>query len=326
MDPRVSTYTEPPEALIGILSRFHAPYALPLIRRLRFTRFPGGCTEYTRILWSSSVKLEDYLRYNVGDGVDGRAPFAAAYLDFTRGPETELWIYSSLEVSAGLESGVYETGKGGEVEEEEEEEKVFKCLISLLREVKREQDIYFIPGSMRDMERQSESILVGNLNEVTRSLLVSRGVDIASTGLYDKWVFRVDKLPHVEVPEMLDDGRRLLWDVVRPRDLSIAIVRTDIQRTERTLKLLPSKALYLDDGTPIAWAFLGPDSSLSSLHCEVPYRGRGFAKAVAVKLLSDRVREYGDEGVAWADVSPDNLQSQGVCRGLNGEVKWRISW
>jgi hypothetical protein len=128
----------------------------------------------------------------------------------------------------------------------------------------------------------------------------------------------------------------------------------------RTMKLLPSTALYLDDGTPVAWAFLGkkqahnglgeylvfhfcspcnrlinlvfdigPDSSLSSLHCEEPYRGKGIAKAVAVRALRDHLKNYVDDGqpaYGWADVAPDNVQSRGVCRSLKGKVKWQITW
>lgn len=94
----------------------------------------------------------------------------------------------------------------------------------------------------------------------------------------------------------------------------------------RTVILLPSMAVYRDDGTPIAWAFLGPDSSLSSLHCEEEWRGKGFAKAVAVKIFRERLKEYDDDGHCWADVAPDNPQSQRVCKSLGGKVAWTVSW
>jgi hypothetical protein len=90
--------------------------------------------------------------------------------------------------------------------------------------------------------------------------------------------------------------------------------------------LLPSTAIILDDGTPIAWSFLGPDSSLSSLHCEECYRGQGLAKAVAVRLLRGHLPDFGDEGYGWADVSQDNGSSQGVCRSLGGRIGWTVSW
>ncbi|KAI0459434.1 hypothetical protein F5B21DRAFT_301871 [Xylaria acuta] len=365
MAPEVSVYTTPPEALVELLTRPpHLPHALPLVRRMRFTKFPGGITEHARILWASAsasasggVSLHDDDDDDDDDyhlatttttttTISGKRnseeeedvvvlPFAAAYLDFSRGPETELWIYSSLETR----SGVYHHGGEEEAAEEMEQDQeqggreedtacAVAVAVALLREVKRQQDLYFAPGSAAARDREFPTILVGNLDEVLRKRLVGAGMAIVSTGLYDKFIFKVDELPDVRLPEVLGDGdgRRLVWDRLRPEDIPFAISRSSIPRKERTVKLLPSTALYLDDGTPIAWAFLGPDSSLSGLHCEEPYRGRGIAKAVAVKVLQDHLKDFSDDGHGWADVAPDNIQSQGVCRSLNGQVKWQISW
>lgn len=90
--------------------------------------------------------------------------------------------------------------------------------------------------------------------------------------------------------------------------------------------MLPSMAIYRQDGRPIAWALLGPDSSLSNLHCEEEWRGRGFAKAVAVKLFRERLKEFDDDGYCWANVAPDNPGSQRVCKSLGGKVAWSVSW
>lgn len=85
-------------------------------------------------------------------------------------------------------------------------------------------------------------------------------------------------------------------------------------------------AVYQSDGTPIAWVILGPDSSLSNLHCEEEWRGKGFAKAAAVKILRERLKEYDDDEHCWADVAPDNPKSQRVCKSLGGKVAWSVSW
>ncbi|KAI1356480.1 hypothetical protein F5Y01DRAFT_309891 [Xylaria sp. FL0043] len=362
--PRVAVYTAPPEILVELLARSHHLLTLPLIRRLQFAaKFSGGITEHARILWCSPVALEEHPLLDAskrhaggqvgvvaglergdkeaGDGEKEEVPFAAAYLDFSRGPETELWIYSSMErCFYGIEDG---TGRGkgedegkGEKEPSNLEREEIACAVALLREVKRQQDLYFVPGSPQAVEREFPTILIGNLNEVLRERLVAPDVrmDIVSTGLYDKWIFEVGKLPDVKLPEVIPgsgggdgEGRRWAWDIVRKEDVAFTISRTKIPRKERTMKLLSSTALYLDDGKPIAWAFLGPDSSLSSLHCEEPYRGRGIAKAVAVRVLRDHLTDYGDDAYyGWADVAPDNLQSQSVCRSLNGQPRWQISW
>ena len=85
---------------------------------------------------------------------------------------------------------------------------------------------------------------------------------------------------------------------------------------------------------------LGPDGSLTSLHCEVrvyhilfnhrphcqqeSHRGRGFAKAVALKLFQERTADFGQEKLHHADVGTRNLQSQGVCKSLGGSQECRL--
>ncbi|KAJ8120465.1 hypothetical protein ONZ43_g2830 [Nemania bipapillata] len=290
MTPTVTVYTTPPEALVKLLADSHLLHALPLIRRLRFTKFPGGITEHTRILWSSRLSLDQHHHLATttttatatattnadgdsngnsgGDDVSRDSqegvPFAAAYLDFSRGPETELWIYSSMEHRLGENAaalqgtGLKEASPVSKAYEKEE----LACAVALLREVKHQQDAYFGPvGSARAAAREFPTILVGNLNEAVREGLAGAGMAIFSTGLYDKWVFRADELPDVAVHALPGDsgeaGRRWVWDRVRREDIPLTISRTSIPRKERTMKLLPSTALYLDDGTLVAWAFLG---------------------------------------------------------------------
>ncbi|KAF2969501.1 hypothetical protein GQX73_g4076 [Xylaria multiplex] len=308
MAPEVTVYTAPPEALVELLARSHFLQGLPLIRRLR--QSAEG---------EELAGKRDGVEKTTKEAVE--VPFAAAYLDFSRGPETELWIYSSMERGS-------EKGTGREEEEPDDGGEGIACAVSLLREVKHQQDLYFTPGSARASTREFPTVLVGNLNEVLRKRLAAPGAGMAivSTGLYDKWIFKVTELPDVALPETLGDGRRWAWRAVRREDIPFMLSRSKIDRKERTVKLLPSTALYLDDGTPVAWAFLGPDSSLSSLHCEESYRGRGIAKAVAVKVLKDHLRDYSDEPYGWADVALDNIQSQGVCKSLHGQVGWQISW
>jgi len=91
--------------------------------------------------------------------------------------------------------------------------------------------------------------------------------------------------------------------------------------------LLPSVAVRLADDTLGAWGFIALDGTLSTLHCEEPYRGRGIAKAVATRALRDFASRF-DGGGGWcaADVSVGNVQSQGLCRRLGGKLAWKISW
>lgn len=92
----------------------------------------------------------------------------------------------------------------------------------------------------------------------------------------------------------------------------------------------------------IAWAFLGLDGSLSSLHVEPPHRGRGIAKAITRKLVENlaldplemgfRTTPLADDGEGngdgWvsADVAVTNEESKGVVRGVGGKEGWRVRW
>ncbi|KAI1082739.1 hypothetical protein F5B20DRAFT_482405 [Whalleya microplaca] len=298
--PDVDIYKEPPEHLLEIL-KAHIPHSLPLLRRLRFMRFAGGSTAHTHILFASEPPS-----YYAAE-----APFTAAYLDFSRGPETEVWLYSSLERAATDPSAFHPDAlQDGE-----------ETAVRALRTVKRLRDEY------SEERREVPTVFAGTLSEALRRVLVgNRGFVVPYCEPYDKWVFQVDKLPVPDVPNAsaLADGMR--WESVRRADIPFMLSRSKIPRKERTVTLLPSMALYREDGTPVAWCFLGPDSSLTSLHCEEEYRGRGFAKAVAAKLLREHLADYGDDGYCWADVAPDNLSSQGVCKSLGGKIASAVSW
>ncbi|TKA68866.1 hypothetical protein B0A49_03750 [Cryomyces minteri] len=164
----------------------------------------------------------------------------------------------------------------------------------------------------------------------------------------------------------------LRWASLRDADLALVRQRTKIPRQERTLRSLPSVAIFRDrshltttssspidnrahaaaNGTglhhggdhdddddataPIAWAFLGQDGSLTSLHVEPAFRGRGLAKAVTLKLFSDVQRRQGifaavgsgDEDVGWAhaDAAAENRESIGVMESLGGRWGWDVYW
>ncbi|KAL8680921.1 MAG: hypothetical protein Q9186_002933 [Xanthomendoza sp. 1 TL-2023] len=84
---------------------------------------------------------------------------------------------------------------------------------------------------------------------------------------------------------------------------------------------------------PVAWAFLSPDGSLSSLHVEPAHRGKGLARAVTSKLMDALIRigekngEAGrGEGWMSSDVYWDNMGGQGVAKGVGGREGWVCRW
>ena len=102
--------------------------------------------------------------------------------------------------------------------------------------------------------------------------------------------------------------------------------------------MLPDVGVFVtgqgEGAEPVAWTFLGVDSSLTTLHVEPEYRGKGLAKAVVRKAWRDHLDCHtgSDESTAaqerWAhaDVSTDNVSSNAMCKSLGGEIMWSDYW
>ncbi|PKS06046.1 hypothetical protein jhhlp_007880 [Lomentospora prolificans] len=294
MAPTVLSSPQVPEGLLDLLNA-HLPYSLPLLRRLQFTRFKGGSSPASRILYTPPPDT----------GLPQNAHFAAAYVDLAAGLETQMWIYSTLEDSKDVTAEDWEICAEQIVAVAEEAKKLGRAFEGELA----------YPGA----------ILIGTLHAAVVKALDTKGARIKSNSEnlgYHKWLFRAEELPTAELH--LEDGMH--WAPTTPEDCGIAISRTYLPRQLHTFILLPGLTIKLRDGTPVAWAFLGVDGSLSSLHCEEGYRGKGFAKALAAKLFREGTEEYGHDGWCHADVSPDNLSSAAVCKSLNGKVWWHGDW
>ncbi|KAK3383013.1 hypothetical protein B0T24DRAFT_603292 [Lasiosphaeria ovina] len=327
--------------------RQHIPHSLALLRRLQFAgKFAGTSPATARVLqaYYSSTSPEDS---------SSEGPFAAAYVDLSRGPETECWLYSSLEDSCA--SAAHTT-------DDERTRLTTSCaaadgdaaaamdlVVALLRRVRRleaeqwDQGLLASRGGGSGARGHSRGgVVVGALNEAVRARLGERGVLMGSTiavprGMdWDwcaKWLFRLDALPGGDGDLLASVGggaggemEKMRWDTARREDLDVILSRTIIPYSPATLLTLPNTVVRLDDGTPIAWAFLGLDGTTKTLHVEEPYRRRGLAKAVAVNLMRAHLQDYGDDGWGGADVSVANLKSQAVCKSIGGTLGWVLSW
>ncbi|KAF2681860.1 hypothetical protein K458DRAFT_308632 [Lentithecium fluviatile CBS 122367] len=144
--------------------------------------------------------------------------------------------------------------------------------------------------------------------------------------ILNKFLFKVTDLPETkELPE------ELCWGEMREQDIPIVQARTVIPRSARTLLSLKSVGVFEKaKDKVVAWTFLGLDGSLTTLHTEPEYRGRGIAKAVAAKIFREHAPGLAvdDEGNAWAhgDVYAGNVQSESVCRSLGGKPAMRVFW
>ncbi|KAI5459422.1 hypothetical protein BGZ63DRAFT_391006 [Mariannaea sp. PMI_226] len=295
MPHSVFTYDDVPKDVVKLLQS-HLPFSLPLLRRVQYTKFPGGSTPAARVVLVCDAQ-------EASNGLLALTKFTTAFVDVGGGRDTQMWFYSTLEDQTQLDSDEA-------VQYEEQLDALVKRIIGVTQEYGRE---LVYPGG----------VLLGSLHSSVRAIMEKSGRVIPRpTGIYDKWLFRVDEVPDIE--DQLPQG--MYWDAPTVDDCKIVLSRTDIPRTVEALSKMPGLAIKLADGTPISWAFLSPDGSLVSLHCEPEYRRRGFAKTLAAKLFRERTREFGEDGWCAADVSPDNDGSRGMCFRLKGKTYWQVTW
>jgi hypothetical protein len=156
--------------LLGVLYK-HLPLSLPLVRRLQFMDFAGGKTV-------NSLILASFESSSPGNS------FVIAYLDYSRGPETEMWLFSSIE-----DTRLTSEGQLGE-----------KQLVALFHMVGKIEDEFDQPRSTPG------TVMLGSLHEnvleaLRRNGLVERAtVDRQSPG--DSLVLKLS-----EVVRLFDEHR-----------------------------------------------------------------------------------------------------------------------
>lgn len=192
MDISVKDNVEPTELVIQTLTQ-HLPYSLPTLRRLQFMETPGGCkTSYSHVLSTFDTEAP-------------RKDFLVAYLDFSRGPDTEMWLYSSLEHPAT---------QGDEIVCEEQ-------VIKLLARVREIEGAYEAPRATPGI------LLIGSLHKKIFQILQKHSLVGSQTPEHFKYLFRVKDLP---LEQELPDG--LSWSPVRSSDMPLILSRTSIPYQE----------------------------------------------------------------------------------------------
>ncbi|KAL1998040.1 hypothetical protein VTN02DRAFT_142 [Thermoascus thermophilus] len=140
---------------------------------------------------------------------------------------------------------------------------------------------------------------------------------------------------------------------ILPHHHALVSSRTHIPRSSLTLSRMPGVAVYYDGDTshrespdeaekeeeeemPIAWAFLGYDGSLATLHVEPEHRGRGIGMQVSREAIRAGLRpggifraaegEKGEDELGHTDVLMTNRSSRRVMEKLGGEMAWTDTW
>lgn len=321
-----------PSTVTKILSflRPHLPVALPLYRRLQ----PGRFFE-TTVLISNLSSFENRSEREATQWV-------LAFIERSSRPETEVWMYGSWESHSPLSSD-----KDEEITERED---LLRALLLRVKELPVQKSIHQAEGDGDDDDQKQTDfsgtsrgeyiahmadeniMLFGAIHSSTAELLERMGVvknvfgEGAALVSNHTYVFTRAGLPEsrLELPE------GLRWGELRREHFGLVRSRTVIPRQEKTLAVLRNLAIFDErTGMPIAWAFIQLDGSLSTLHVEEDWRGRGLAKMIVIKLFEEKMSELWEDDVEeWAHgyVIEGNKASCGVCEAVGGRREWNAFW
>ena len=138
------------------------------------------------------------------------------------------------------------------------------------------------------------------------------------------FIWDVDSLAPVK-----DLPSGLRWGELTKENFSQVRSRTQIPRQDRTLVVLPNLGIFTESGQLVSWAFVGLDASLTTLHVETEWRGKGLAKAVTTKLFREKMNMFWEDKMdklAHGYVIVGNKESEGMCRSLGGKSDCEVYW
>lgn len=303
--------------------------SLPLYRRLQ-----GG-------LFLDQTCLLTSLDLTKADSQDERgSPWLIAFVDRSCRPETEVWFYGSWEGNDSQKStedaasidalvlnlckATKDLGLPASIHQNGDDHGTEAAGLEITKDT---------GGYSRDEYGGHASnpniMLWGGVHEKNVPILRRLGLigrDFESLVVPNHtFIWNVDEM--ADARPLPNDLR---WGEVKPGHFALVRSRTQIPRQERTMAVLQSLAIYpVDSQTPIAWVFVGLDSSLTTLHVEPEWRGKGLAKAITTKLLKEKLGKFWEEGVektAFGYVMVGNKASEGMCLSLGGRSDWAGYW
>ena len=171
----------------------HLPHSIALFRRLQFMNMNGGKTRNSHVF--TLFKSPDI--------------FTVAYLDFSRGTETEMWLYSSMERLPG-----------SEIETNCQEQ-----VLEILKRVKAIENPYVEANGTR---ATPGIVLIGSLHEKILRFLEDQQRVKQATGPHFKFIFKAADLP----PEVALRSEDLIYSEIRKSDIPLVLSRTEIPRKE----------------------------------------------------------------------------------------------
>ncbi|KAL2813300.1 hypothetical protein BJX63DRAFT_230484 [Aspergillus granulosus] len=395
-----------------LLSRLkaHLPRSGPLYRRIQYQVSHPSSTGHVLASFPES-KPKSGLGPGAGAGDEQgeeteTEPWLAAYADIHRGPDTQIWLFSSIE-SSSVDSGLVPHSPLGEgatppASGSSNGNSNPQGIISRPLEITKTQLLSLftyiqnnlVPPYISSLPTECKllatapvtvdegvpkipahtptSYLLGTVHTVLESLIVElrdegkltihRGAGVHYVKYcFSSEAFADDSLDAVKAHsggQEKESGYRFHDSSgtrgIQGHHIDLVKSRTNIPRSREALLAMGGVALYHDRSSqcgsppppekeggemPIAWAFLGFDGSLCSLHVESEHRGQGLAGVVGKEVMKRGVEVFEpangparssdtQEKSEWyfADVAVENTASRRVMEKMGGVVGWRVVW
>lgn len=323
------------------------PYSLPLYRRCQYHATRSSRAPHAEIwMVTAGDQSSPGLLSQQGEPTANqrdRHHWLAAYIDLSNSGQTQVWTFASWEADLGASADPASAVR--ELHDYPIFAGLFNALFSHIRKKhvpKLSQDPPAEWQKLKDSGKivslpfSRSKVLFGTLAECHWFFLDDypttggQGVSRADKG-YLKHIFRSEasSLVSGSPPDTL------YFAPMEEKHLQIILDRTNIPRTIETVRQLHRVGLFNEDKVPIAWGMLSKDGSISSLHTEPEYRGKGLAEVVSRRLFADQLQIFMDDTdpgavdtvvYCHADVSAANHASTRVMEKLGGKVMWKVAW
>jgi hypothetical protein len=331
--------------------------ALALYRRLQGGRFLESSYLYT------NLRLEDSPNSDSNDQLgDGKKPWFYAFVDRGCRPETEVWIFGNWEVKAmyaiddtctsssnngTIHGSSHLHGKVNATIPPANTNEIHTLLLAFLTSIANhptppsihaDKDVLAAASQLATYNNNKNPtqlpnpslLLFGAVHKTTTTHLEALGV--AATHILPIMPNHTFIFPLSALPPPTSLPPTLRWGKLLPIHFPLVRSRTEIARQDFTLARLPNLAIFPvspADAAPVAWAFVGLDGSLTTLHTEAPFRRMGLARALTAKLFIEEMSQFWEEGVerfAHGNVAVGNEASARMCRQLGGRDVGEVFW
>lgn len=329
---KLSSNSHPNDACTAALRLLepHLPQSLPLYRRLQFGQ------------WSSAARLLSSVDFTTEPNVSSTSqPWVLAFVDRDQRPETECWVFSSWETATDVHDS------------SAQQDALIKALVATMHDLSTSStDKEVLETQAAAEQAMSEGKDHGGLSRsdyashmANPNIMLCGSVHSKTVEVMQRTKTLADEftktllvpnhnyiLPIATLPPARDLPPHLRWGEVKPEHFALVRSRTQIPRQDRTLAILPSLAIFPSGSDqPISWAFVGLDGSLTTLHVEPEYRGKGLAKAITAKLFREKMGAFKEPHgtpvkVAHSVVIVGNEASSRVAQSLGGRSDWEIYW